>query len=181
MEALGLGEHGIDERTSVAALARMMLIEDQKVTFVEGTVRRSIGPALAEVGLARDSSGGMAARAQLLGRIGPVNVNAEAILANDFHLQNRELDSRREYRLALDAPLKLGRAVLPAHADVRLSDRRDGTKQLEAAARLTRRRPRLTRYAVSQLGMERTLDLTAARERLGYRPAPTSLAGAETW
>ncbi|MEO8263061.1 MAG: NAD(P)-dependent oxidoreductase [Pseudolysinimonas sp.] len=52
---------------------------------------------------------------------------------------------------------------------------------LEAAARLTRTRPRLTRYAVSQLGMERTLDLRAAREHLGYRPAPTSLAGAETW
>ena len=52
---------------------------------------------------------------------------------------------------------------------------------LEAAARLGGRRPRLTRYAVSQLGLERTLDLTAARERLGYRPRPTSLAGAEGW
>jgi nucleoside-diphosphate-sugar epimerase len=52
---------------------------------------------------------------------------------------------------------------------------------LEAAARLTRTRPRLTRYAVSQLGMERTLDLTAAREKLDYRPTPTSLEGAESW
>lgn len=52
---------------------------------------------------------------------------------------------------------------------------------LEATARLTRTRPRLTRYAVSQLGMERTLDLSAAREHLGYRPAPTSLDGAELW
>jgi len=52
---------------------------------------------------------------------------------------------------------------------------------LEAAARLTRTRPRLTRYAVAQLGMERTLDLTAVRERLGYAPAPTSLDGAEAW
>jgi hypothetical protein len=52
---------------------------------------------------------------------------------------------------------------------------------LEAAARVTRTRPRLTRYAVSQLGLERTLDLSAARERLGYRPRATSLDGAETW
>lgn len=43
------------------------------------------------------------------------------------------------------------------------------------------RRPRFTRYAVSQLGLERTLDLTAARQQLGYRPRPTSLAGAEHW
>lgn len=53
---------------------------------------------------------------------------------------------------------------------------------IEAAHRATRvGRPRLTRYAVSQLGLERTLDLTAARERLGYDPHPTTLAGAEHW
>jgi len=53
---------------------------------------------------------------------------------------------------------------------------------IEAAHRLTRRgRPRLTRYAVSQVGLERTLDITAARESLGYDPYPTTLAGAETW
>jgi len=52
---------------------------------------------------------------------------------------------------------------------------------LERAAQVTGRRPRLTRYAVSQLGLERTLDLTAARTRLDYRPAPTNLVGAESW
>ncbi|MBX3194778.1 MAG: NAD(P)-dependent oxidoreductase [Microbacteriaceae bacterium] len=52
---------------------------------------------------------------------------------------------------------------------------------LEAAAHVARTRPRLTRYAVSQLGMQRTLDLTRARERLGFDPAPTSLEGAEYW
>ena len=54
-----------------------------------------------------------------------------------------------------------------------------------AAAELLARgrgtRPRLTRYAVSQLGLERTLDLTAVREGLGYRPGPTTLEGAEGW
>lgn len=43
------------------------------------------------------------------------------------------------------------------------------------------RHPRLTRYAVSQLGMERTLDLTRARTLLRYAPGPTSLLGAEQW
>ena len=130
-------EHGIDDRTSVAALARMMLIDDQRVTFVEGTIRRSIGLALVEVGAARESNGGMAARAQLLGKIGPVNVNGEAVIANDFHLHGSRLESLRDYRLGLDAPIKIGRAILPAHADMRWTDRRDGTQQLEAAARLS--------------------------------------------
>lgn len=39
----------------------------------------------------------------------------------------------------------------------------------------------LTPYTVSHLGHERTLDLTAARQRLGLRPAPTSAAGAAVW
>lgn len=51
----------------------------------------------------------------------------------------------------------------------------------EATAHLRRRRPRVTRYAVSQLGLERTLDLTAARERLGFEPGSTDLEGAEHW
>jgi len=51
----------------------------------------------------------------------------------------------------------------------------------EAAARIRGGRPRVTRYAVSQLGLERTLDLTAASERLGYAPGSTTLVGAENW
>lgn len=130
-------EHGIDDRTSVAALAREMLIDDQRVTFVEGTIRRSVGLALIEVGAARESDGGTAARAQLLGKIGPVNVNAQALIANDFHLNGGHIESVRDYSLALDAPVKLGRTVFPAHADVQMTQNADGTKQLDAAARLS--------------------------------------------
>jgi hypothetical protein len=130
-------EHGIDERTSVGVLARMMLIDDQRLTFVEGSVRRSVGSAMVEVSGARDSSGGLAARAQLLGKFGPVNVSAEALLAKDFHLQNSGKQSVRELRAALDAPLRLGKSVFPAHAEVHLTDRMDGTRQLDAAARLS--------------------------------------------
>lgn len=51
----------------------------------------------------------------------------------------------------------------------------------EAIAR-TRRRlsPALTRYAVWQLALERTYDLTRA-EAIGWRPRTTSFSGAEHW
>jgi len=45
----------------------------------------------------------------------------------------------------------------------------------------SKRPPRLTRYAISHLAMERTLDLTAARERLGFHPTPTTFQGAGGW
>lgn len=54
---------------------------------------------------------------------------------------------------------------------------------VEGLYRLVRssRPPRLTRYAISHLAVERTLDITAAREALGYRPESTSFAGAADW
>jgi nucleoside-diphosphate-sugar epimerase len=54
---------------------------------------------------------------------------------------------------------------------------------VEGLYRLARspRPPRLTRYAISHLAVERTLDITAAREALGYRPEPTSFTGAPGW
>ena len=129
-------EHGIDDRTSVAALARAMLIDDHRVTFVEGSVRRSVGAAMIEAGGARESSGGIAARAQLLGKIGPVNVNAQALVANDFHLNGGPVERLRDYSLSLDSAVRLGRTTLPAHADIHYSDR-NGTRAVEAAARLS--------------------------------------------
>jgi hypothetical protein len=74
----------------------------------------------------------------MLGRIGPVNVNAEALIADGFQLYGgRKVDRLRDFRLSLDTPLKLGRTALPAHAEVRLEDRGNGTRQLDAATRLS--------------------------------------------
>lgn len=136
LQATASIEHGFDERTSVGVLARTMLLEDETVTFVEGSVRRSIGSALVEVGASKESSGGFAARAQLLAKFGSVNVSAEAVAANDFHLRGGRPTTVRDVRVAVDAPIHIGRAVIPAHGDVRYTDRPDGSSQLQAAARL---------------------------------------------
>ena len=130
-------EHGIDERTSVGVLARSMLVGDEHLTFVEGNVRRAIGPALVQISAARETGGGYAAHAQLIGKFGSLNVSADALLANDFHLQGPHLKSVRKGRLALDAPVHIGRTVLPAHVDVALTDNHDGSSELAAAARLS--------------------------------------------
>jgi hypothetical protein len=131
-------EHGLDARTSVGVLARAMLIDDQRLTFVEGTVRRSIGGAQLELGAARESNGGSAAHLQMLGKFGGVYVSADALIANDFHLRgDSDPQSSREARIALDAPLKLGRTLLPAHVEAHYADRTDGSRLLEAAARLS--------------------------------------------
>jgi hypothetical protein len=130
-------EHGLDSRTSVGVLARAMLIDDQHLTFVEGTVRRSVGAAALEISAAHESNGGNAAHAQLLGKFGPVYVNAEALIANDFHLRGGSATTERDGRLSLDVPFKLGKTLLPAHAEVHVTDLPDGSRTLEAATRLS--------------------------------------------
>ncbi|MFL6734658.1 MAG: hypothetical protein ACJ8EY_08175 [Sphingomicrobium sp.] len=130
-------EHGLDDRTSAGALARMMLVQDKRITVVEGSVRRSFGGALGEIAAARETTGGAALRAQVVGKLGPVHFTAEAIAANDFHLRGGKKQSLRDVRVALDAPLHIGRTILPAHAEVHLLDRMNGTKQLEAAGRMS--------------------------------------------
>ena len=71
-------------------------------------------------------------------KFGPVNVRAEALIANDFHLRGGgNAQSVRDARIALDAPLRIGRTVLPAHAEVHLTQQRNAATQLEAAARLS--------------------------------------------
>ncbi len=45
--------------------------------------------------------------------------------------------SIRDGRIALDAPIRIGRTVLPAHAEVHVTQQRNAATQLEAAARLS--------------------------------------------
>jgi len=130
-------EHGLDSRTTVGLLARTMLQDDERLTFVEGTIRRSIAGAAVEVSASRESSGGTAAHAQVLGKIHGVYVNVDALIANDFHLQGGEAETLREGRISLDAPVRIGKTTVPLHGDAHYVDRSDGTRMLEAAARLS--------------------------------------------
>ncbi len=149
--------HGVDRNTSVGLTVQAVQLEDERLTYVEGTVRRSIGRALIEVAAARDDKGGMAARAQLLTKIGNVGINAEAVEARDFRINGRREAYYREARVALDAPVTLGKTTIPMHADMRYRDRGESGRSLEAAARLSSQINRFNlagemRYRKSWLG-----------------------------
>ena len=130
-------EHGLDEKTSVGAVARAMLMDDERLTFLEGSVRRSIGPALVEVGAALESGGGRAARAQMIGKLGTVYVSSQALMTRDFHLQGQPRRSVTDLQLNLDSPVKIGRQLFNAHSDVRFTKEAGSSSHLEAAARLS--------------------------------------------
>ncbi len=130
-------EHGLGKRTSVGMLATMLLAGNEKLTFVEGSVRQSIGPALVEAAVAREAKGGMAGRIQVVGRIGPAYVNIDALLAEDFVVDGRREKHYRDARLSVDTPLKVGRQQFATHADLRYIDRGGSLQTLNAAGRLS--------------------------------------------
>ncbi|MEU0664206.1 NAD-dependent epimerase/dehydratase family protein [Streptomyces lavendulocolor] len=114
------------------------------------------------------------------------NLTAAALLACD------RAAPPGTYNVADAEPVPIGEALraLLAARGVRVRLRTLPARAASAAAvaaetawRLTRRPrpPRLTRYAISHLAVERTLALGAARESLGLEPVPTSFDGALAW
>ncbi|REE98874.1 NAD-dependent epimerase/dehydratase family protein [Thermomonospora umbrina] len=111
-------------------------------------------------------------RACLLAACGPVGegvfnvADAAPVLLDDAL---REILAERGVRAR---PVYLPLAVVHPLAAV--------VEGLFLAARRSRP-PRLTRYALGHLAVERTLDISAARRDLGYEPAPTCFTGAAEW
>ena len=130
-------EHGVSKRTSIGALAAMLLADNEKLTFVEGSVRQSVGTSLIEVAVARDGRGGTAGRLAAVAQLGSVNLSADALVANNFVVNGERERRYREGRLSLDAPIKLGRQSIVAHGDVRLADRGNSNRSLNMIGRLS--------------------------------------------
>ena len=136
LQAAASLEHGLDKRTSVAALAAMMIVGDERLTFVEGSIRRSIGPALTEVAIARQSGGGMAFRGSAIARIGEASLAAEAVSLKDFFYQGRFEEKLQDARISVSAPLSSGKLPLHAQGEVRFIDR-DDRQTIRAGSRIS--------------------------------------------
>lgn len=136
LQAAASLEHGLDQRGSVAALAAMMIVGDEKLTFVEGSVRRSVGPALVEVAAAKQSGGGNALRGSAIARIAGVSIAAEAVTLENFYYQGRFEDRLRDGRLSVSAPFSTGKVPLTIQGDFRFTDR-DGRHVTRAGTRVS--------------------------------------------
>ncbi|QIK96983.1 hypothetical protein G7076_11620 [Sphingomonas sp. HDW15A] len=133
--------YGVSERLSVGALIRSLEVQDERLSYVEGSFRYSIGRALGELAIARDTRGGTAFRAQVATKVGRVNLNAATQFSQQFIASTDESGTaiKAEHRLGASVPIKLGQVAMPLSGDVRLVERLDGGKELDAAARLSTR------------------------------------------
>ena len=132
-------ERGLNARTSLAALAHSLVLEDGfRRNFGELALRRAVGPTLLEMSGSQTSGGGSALRAQLLGELGNTYLSIETIKAWDNFRSDRVLrDVTGLQTVSLDHSFKLGRTFLPAHLEARYTTRSTGADSLDAAARVS--------------------------------------------
>lgn len=131
-------ERGLDTKTSVAASLFTSMHSGQRQYFLEGSVRRAVGPSLIEIASAANLIGGYALRGQMLAQVGKALITAEsAWLLGNYQSERYDRDVQRFNSLSLDHTIKLGRQFFPLRGEIRYIARTDGGIRMEAASRLS--------------------------------------------
>ena len=128
-------ERGINARTSLAASFSSVVFGGERRHFLEGAIRRSLGPALIELTGASDLRGGYAGRLQALGQIGETRFSAEAaMLRNGYQSERYARDLRQSYAFSVDQNIRIGKANLPIRAEAEYQIFTNGRSAIEASA-----------------------------------------------
>ena len=156
-------ERGIDARMSVAGSWFTSMLRGRRQNYLEASVRRAIGPALVELAVAGDLTGGYAVRGQVLAQVGETLFSGEtAWLMGGYQSERYDRDLRRRNSLSIDHSFKIGRQYLPVRAEIRHSQRTDGGSRLEIDGRLS--------FNIRQITASAELEWIADDNRFGIDP-----------
>ena len=135
----GIGlERGLDPKTSVSASLFTSVLRGQRQYYLEGSVRRAVGPTLIELASAANLVGGYALRGQLLAQVGQALITGEsAWLFGNYQSERYDRDVRRFNSISFDHGIKFGRQYLPVRGEVRYIERNDGGHRIEAGSRIS--------------------------------------------
>ncbi len=131
-------ERGLNTKTSVAGSLFSLQIDGTRHNYVEGSLRRAVGPTLVELTASSDLQKGMAFRGQLLGELGNTFITAETIWARGgFRSDHIEQNVNGKHSLSLDHSFKLGSKIVPFHIDAQYETRSDGRASLDLTGRVS--------------------------------------------
>lgn len=147
-------ERGLNAKTSVAGSLFSLQLDGIRRNYLEGSVRRAVGPALVELSASSDLENGTAFRGQLLGELGETYITAETIWARGGFVSDRiEQTVNGRHSLSLDHNFKLGDKVVPFHVDAQYETRTDGGASLDFRGRASLN---LRRFSLTgELGWEK--------------------------
>lgn len=131
-------ERGINTKTSVAASLFSLQIDGNRHNYLEGSVRRAVGPALLELSASSNLDQGTAFRGQLLGQLGNSYISAESLWARGNFVSDQigeNVESR--HSLSVDHSFKIGGRAVPFHIDTQYETRSDGRDSLDVTGRMS--------------------------------------------
>ena len=131
-------ERGIDARTSIAGSWFTSMLRGRRQNYLEGSIRRAIGPTLVELAVSSNLARGYAVGGKLLAQVGQTLISAESVrLTGGYQSERYDRDLRQLNSLSIDQSFKLGRQYIPLRAEIRHSTRADGSRRIEAGSRLS--------------------------------------------
>jgi len=167
----GVGvERGLDAKTSVAASLFSLQLDGNRHDYLEGSVRRAVGPTLVELSAASDLGSGVAFRGQLLGQLGNSYVTAQSVWARGGFISDQiEENVKSRHSLAVDHSFRIGSKAVPVHIDAQYETRSDGRDSLDITGRMSLNLKRLS--LTGELNWEKRFSDTGPDppDRLGAR------------
>ena len=131
-------ERGLNAKTSLAASLFSLKIDGVRHNYLEGSVRRAVGPTLVELSASSDLANGTAFRGQLLGELGKTYITAETIWAQGGFISDRvERNVTGRHSLSVDHSFKLGEKIVPFHIDAQYETRDIGPDSLDLTTRMS--------------------------------------------
>lgn len=143
LRASGVVAHGIDKLTSISLQMHSFELNDDRLTYVEGSVRRSVGPALLEANAAATTDGGTALQLVGLGQFGRTYVSGESLWARGFASDRVERGVTSRHRIEFDQYFAIGEHEISATLGASYTDWRNRTDELVIANRISTRLARL--------------------------------------
>ncbi|MEO6198606.1 MAG: hypothetical protein ABIO68_01525 [Sphingomicrobium sp.] len=178
-EAVVQAQYGIDKRTAVSALVRSALLDDERVTFVEGALRRTIGASVIEVAALTNSRHELAARAQVLAKVGGATLSASSLISQGIGgTDTRGRSIKSANRVGLGLPLKFGKTRLPISASVGRSDFADGSTAYDGMVRFGTHIGPFDLASATTYQRLRPADSSAIEENLSTELIGTARVGA---
>ena len=138
-------QYGLDNRTVLGAGGHSLFLDGKRRDYAEFDVQRALGPMLLDLTAAQEFGAGRAYKATGLGRIGKINVSAEAFfLDGPYESGMVGADERSHQNIQFETVLGSGRKAVPVGTGYTCSVQADGKTVNEWLARASLILPRLS-------------------------------------
>jgi hypothetical protein len=138
-------QYGLDRRTVVGASGHSLVFAGQRRDYAELNLQRTLGRMLLNLTASQEFGRGRAYRADILGNIGPIGVQAESFFVDGGYTSVLVgANESSAHRVQFDATVKAGQVPIPLSAGFRRSTQRDGREVNEILTRASLILPRLS-------------------------------------